>query len=49
VYLLSVKGSSVSDGYLFNDALTNALATQPRMRNDVIIMAVNSVKGSSSP
>jgi hypothetical protein len=35
----------VSDGYLFNDALTNALATQRRMRNGVIIMAVKSVKG----
>jgi hypothetical protein len=37
----------VSDGYLFNDALTNAFATQRRMRNDVIIMVVRSVKGSA--
>jgi hypothetical protein len=29
----------MSDGYLFNDALTNALATQPTMKNDVITVA----------
>jgi hypothetical protein len=38
----------MSDGYLFNDALTNALATQRRMRNDMIIMVVKSVKRKRS-